>query len=148
MTANSKEKTLRKDLIWTMIYCFILGLIPILFCFWVYWYWGDLQLKADDDFIPAFIYENNLAVIRILAFEVPSATGWDPGDVPFIPNFFLDARELIDIKIAALEAYSQELRPFPHARSIEAVRARASAWGSQIGMEAAEPFVLLREIVG
>lgn len=88
------------------------------------------------------------SVKRILAFEIPSATGWDPGDLPFIPNFFLDARALIDLKIAALEAYSQELRPFPHARSIEAVRARAGVWGSQMGMEAAEPFVLLREIVG
>jgi hypothetical protein len=69
MTVN-KEKALGKDLIWIMLFCFILGLIPILSSLWVYRYWGDLQLKADDEFVPAFIYENNLAVIRILAFWV------------------------------------------------------------------------------
>ena len=75
MRAN-KEIAPGKDLIWTMLFCFVLGLIPIFFCFWVYWYWGDLQLKADDDFVPAFIYENNLAVIRILAFEVLPIMGF------------------------------------------------------------------------
>jgi nitrate reductase NapE component len=70
MTANNKGKAPEKDLIWMMFFCFTLGLIPILFCLWVYQYWGDLQLTADDEFVPAFIYEHNLAVIRILVFGI------------------------------------------------------------------------------
>jgi hypothetical protein len=75
---NAKnEKDPAKDFIWMMLFCFILGLITFLFCLGVYWYWGDLQLKADDnDSVPAFIYRNNLAVIRILAFGVLPISGF------------------------------------------------------------------------
>lgn len=84
---------------------------------------------------------------RLLAFEVPSATGWDFGAGQFAPNLFIDATELLVVKLAALDAYAPEMRPFPHVRSREAIRARATAWGTQIGLHAAEPFQLLREIV-
>ena len=84
---------------------------------------------------------------RLLSFEVPSATGWDFGGEPFVPNVFLDAHDLLETKLKAIEAYGPELRPFPHVRSLEAIRARAVAWGTQAGLEAAEPFMLLREVM-
>jgi LmbE family N-acetylglucosaminyl deacetylase len=84
---------------------------------------------------------------RLLSFETPSATGWDFGGAPFQPNVFLDARELIEIKIRAIEAYKPELRTFPHVRSVEAIRARATQWGTQMGFVAAEPFELVRELL-
>jgi hypothetical protein len=71
-----KEIVPEKDLIWTMLFCFILGILSILCCLGLLLYWGDLQLKADDEFVPAFIYENNLAVIRILAFGVLPVIGF------------------------------------------------------------------------
>lgn len=70
------ENVPAKDLIWTMFLCSILGLMTILFCFWLYWYWGDLQLKPDDEIVPAYIYEHNLAVIRILGFGVLPVMGF------------------------------------------------------------------------
>jgi N-acetylglucosamine malate deacetylase 1 len=85
-------------------------------------------------------------VRKILAFEIPSATGWDFGEAPFVPNVFLDAAGFLDLKLDAVDAYEAEIRPFPHARSRESLRLRAAAWGSQAGIAAAEPFVLIREI--
>lgn len=84
---------------------------------------------------------------KIFAFDVPSATGWDPMATAFQPNYFLDATTLIDTKMDAIAAYAEELRPFPHVRSREAIRARATAWGTQMGLASAEPFMILREIV-
>jgi len=86
-------------------------------------------------------------VRKLLAFEVPSSTGWDHAAAPFVPNLFLNAGGLLETKMKAIAAYAPELRDFPHARSLEAIRARALAWGTQAGLEAAEPFMMLREVV-
>ncbi len=87
------------------------------------------------------------SVRRILAMEVPSATGWGDPALPFVPNVFLDITQVMTKKLEAMSAYQGELRQFPHARSLPSMEARAKAWGSQVGVEAAEPFVLLREIL-
>jgi LmbE family N-acetylglucosaminyl deacetylase len=84
---------------------------------------------------------------RILAFDVPSATDWNPAATPFAPTTFIDASDTLEAKLKAMACYEGELRPFPHARSLEAIRARAVAWGTHVGLAAAEPFELLREIV-
>lgn len=87
-------------------------------------------------------------VTQILAFETPSSTEWrqpSGGTPPFEPNLFVDIGETIDAKIAAMECYESELRPYPHPRSARALRERAAYWGSVIGRETAEPFVVLRE---
>lgn len=87
-------------------------------------------------------------VRRILAFEVPSASGWDAAAPPFRPNMFLNAEGLVERKLSALAAYEGEMRPFPHARSMEGVRARHVAWGAQVGFSAAEPYELVRDLRG
>jgi hypothetical protein len=74
--SQKNEKVPVRDLIWTMLFCFILGIMSVLCCLGLFLYWGDLQLKADDDFVPAYIYENNLAVIRILAFGILPVMGF------------------------------------------------------------------------
>jgi len=84
-------------------------------------------------------------VRRILAFEVPSATGWDFDGPMFAPNVFVNAEGLLVKKLDALDAYEAEIRPFPHARSRMSLEARAVAWGSQAGIVVAEPFLLIRE---
>ena len=84
---------------------------------------------------------------RLLAFDVPSATDWNPSAPPFAPTTFIDATDTLETKLKAMACYEGELRPFPHARSLEAIRARAVAWGTHVGLAAAEPFELLREIV-
>ena len=45
-----------------------------------------------------------------------------------------------------MECYESELRDYPHPRSIRALVERAAYWGSQIGLRAAEPFRILRDL--
>ena len=89
-------------------------------------------------------------VRAIYGFEVPSATGWYPrGDGrDFSPCHFVDiSGPPLAAKERALESYSMEMRPFPHARSQPALAALARWRGASVGLEAAEAFVVLREIV-
>jgi LmbE family N-acetylglucosaminyl deacetylase len=86
---------------------------------------------------------------NLLFFEVPSATGWLPtGDASgyFIPSLYNDITLYLDKKIEALEVYREEMRPYPHARSFEAVRHLAHMRGSHVGLHAAEAFSVGRII--
>lgn len=82
----------------------------------------------------------------LLFFEVMSSTEWQtPGSAPaFMPNWYQNISEYLDLKIKALEAYSCEMRPWPHARSIEALEYLARWRGSNVGCDAAEAFMLGR----
>ena len=89
-------------------------------------------------------------VRRLLSFEVPSATEWQAGadgGAAFGPNVFTDISDTIDLKLRALSVYGGELRDFPHPRSLRAVKALAEWRGATAGFEAAEAFVLVRELV-
>ena len=87
-------------------------------------------------------------VRRLLSYEVASSTEWQPpGSAPaFQPNWFVDITAQLTRKRKALEAYSAEMRPWPHARSIEALDHLARWRGAQMGVEAAEAFCLLRQL--
>lgn len=87
-------------------------------------------------------------VQQLLFFEVASSTEWQPpGSAPaFLPNHFVDISTTLAKKLAALQAYECEMREFPHARSIEAVRHLACWRGATVGRDAAEAFVLGRHI--
>lgn len=89
------------------------------------------------------------SVRRALAFEVPSGTDQALLGIgeTFAPTVFVDIEATLDRKIAAMQAYSREMRPFPHPRSLEMLTAKARSRGAQAGLAAAEAFVLLREIV-
>jgi len=43
-----------------------------------------------------------------------------------------------------MACYESEVRPYPHPRSLEALRHRARAWGNQCCMDAAEVFMTVR----
>jgi LmbE family N-acetylglucosaminyl deacetylase len=66
---------------------------------------------------------------------------------PFDPNVFSDVSAHLEIKLAAMRCYESELRDLPHPRSLDMLRNRAEHWGSVIGVPAAEPFVLQRELL-
>lgn len=78
----------------------------------------------------------------ILSFEVPSSTGWfgTSSAGAFTPNYYVDITDTLEVKKKALAAYAEEIRPWPHARSIEAVEHLARMRGSSVGLEAAEAF--------
>lgn len=87
-------------------------------------------------------------VSKIYAIEVPSSTEWsspNPSNA-FIPTRFVDISKMREVKRRALEAYAEEMRPFPHARSFEGVEALAIWRGVSAGLPAAEAFMVLREI--
>ena len=87
-------------------------------------------------------------VRRLLSYEVASSTEWQPpGSAPtFQPNWFVDISAQWPRKREALAAYASEMRPWPHARSIEAMEHLARWRGAQVGVEAAEAFCLLRQL--
>ena len=87
-------------------------------------------------------------VRRLLSYEVASSTEWQPpgSAAAFQPNWFVDISEQWQRKREALEAYASEMRPWPHARSLEAVEHLARWRGAQVGAEAAEGFCLLRQL--
>lgn len=86
----------------------------------------------------------------ILCFETVSSTEWESpaqGTV-FTPTVWIDIAAALPAKIEALRAYEREMRPFPHARSMETVDALARLRGSQAGLHAAEAFALVRSVRG
>lgn len=87
-------------------------------------------------------------VRELLAFEVPSSTEWafQQYEPVFRADVFMDVQATIDAKVKAMELYEGEMRPFPHPRSAEALRAIARRWGSVAGVDSAEAFELVRSI--
>jgi len=88
-------------------------------------------------------------VKRLLSFEVASSTEWQPpGSAPaFHPNWFVDISDQWERKREALVAYLTEMHDWPHARSLDAVGHLARWRGAQVGVDAAEAFCLLRQLV-
>jgi LmbE family N-acetylglucosaminyl deacetylase len=86
------------------------------------------------------------SVERLYAFETASSTEWTAGsrNRAFTPNVFSDIAQELDRKLDAMRCYRSELRPYPHPRSLRALRERAAYWGSVANMSAAEPLMLLR----
>ena len=89
------------------------------------------------------------SVRRMLSYEVASSSEWQPpGSAPtFTPNWFIDISSQWDRKREALLAYASEMRAWPHARSLEALEHLARWRGAQVGVEAAEAFFLLRQVI-
>lgn len=85
------------------------------------------------------------SVREIVSFEVASSTEWN---VPytFSPRIFVDITETVGLKERALAMFTNEIREYPHPRSVEAVRAAAQRWGSVAGMRYAEAFELIRAL--
>jgi LmbE family N-acetylglucosaminyl deacetylase len=66
---------------------------------------------------------------------------------PFMPNVYIDITRTLDDKIRAMAPFVSEMRPYPHPRSPEIIRAMAQKWGSEAGVPLAEAFKLIREVV-
>jgi hypothetical protein len=60
---------------------------------------------------------------------------------------YSDISAFFDIKLNALKEYAQEMRATPHSRSYENVAALSSYRGHCVGVEKAEAFMLIRDII-
>ena len=88
---------------------------------------------------------NNLSVKKILSFEIQSSTDWALfKGKNFQPNYFIDISKHIKDKINYIRFYNEELRNYPHSRSIPAIKALASVRGTSCGVKYAEGFYLNR----
>lgn len=89
------------------------------------------------------------SVTSLRCFSTRSATEWSVPELtqPFLPNCFVDVTNTWPRKLQALEAYSEEMRNYPHSRSLAALDAESRYWGAQVGLERAEAFVQLRQII-
>ena len=85
------------------------------------------------------------SVSEILTFEVISSTEWSGhASLAFIPNVYVDIIDYWQLKLDALNAYSHELRPEPHSRSIKHLDALSKHRGACMGMNRAEAFMMVR----
>lgn len=107
---------------------------------------GDLNLDhqiAHRATMTVFRPIPESTISAIYAYEVPSATGWGTGQL-FVPDRFVAIS--VNKKMAALEPYADEMREFPHARSLSAILSLADWRGASVGMKASEAFMTLRSI--
>jgi N-acetylglucosamine malate deacetylase 1 len=112
---------------------------------------GDVNIDhqmTHDAVIAACRPQPAQTVKTLLFFEVASSTEWRPqaSGTPFTPNWFTDVSKTLPLKLAALKAYRQEMRPWPHSRSIKALEHLARWRGATIGRPAAEAFILGRTL--
>ena len=89
--------------------------------------------------------QKNMFVKDVISFEIPSSTEWYfPAE--FSPNIFVDITKEFTSKTNALKKYKNEIREFPHPRSVGALEAIAKRWGSVSGFQYAEAFSLVRKL--
>ena len=79
----------------------------------------------------------------VYVFDTASSTEWGyPRS--FVPDTWVDISQTLEQKLCAMACYESEVRPYPHPRSIDALRNRGRAWGNQVCMDAAEVFMTVR----
>jgi N-acetylglucosamine malate deacetylase 1 len=95
------------------------------------------------------VTEEGRNVREVYCYETLSETHWnfpyvEPG---FLPNVWVDVSDYLETKIRAMACFKSQIMPHPGPRSLEAVRSLARWRGSQMGMEAAESFVMVRRLI-
>lgn len=88
-------------------------------------------------------------VKKVLAYETMSETdfGMKPEDSGFRPNVFVDIESYLAKKLDILEIFESEVGDFPFPRSRKALQSLAFVRGAQCNSEAAEAFMLIKEIL-
>jgi len=88
-------------------------------------------------------------VKKIYSFEIPSSTDFSlsrKSKKIFNPNFFVEVEKTIKKKLNLLKIYKDEIKKWPHPRSLKSIKNLSMYRGSQIGKKYAEAFILVREL--
>lgn len=86
-------------------------------------------------------------VKEIYCFNTLSSTEWNFScKDKFSPNYFVDITSTINKKIDAMKCYEDEIRKFPHPRSIEGIKIQAQINGTVISRPYCEAFEVMRII--
>lgn len=101
----------------------------------------DAAVSATKTFRSPFVK-------AIYAYETLSETdfGLRPDDSGFRPNLYEDITGYLDRKIEIMSLFDGEMGEFPFPRSEECLRALATLRGAQANCNAAEAFMILKEI--
>jgi len=112
-------------------------------------YWGDMNQDHRRLFEATKIATRpipNSSIKRVLCYETPSSTEWGKNVQAFNPNHFVNISSTLKNKLKAIKQYKNEIKEFPHPRSIEGISIRAKFWGSCTGIENAEAFIILQNL--
>ena len=110
-------------------------------------HYGDLNIDHR------LVYEACLTACRpiksknpqLITFGVISSMEWNfPNS--FNPNYFVNITNYVKLKIRAMKAYENEIRKFPHPRSIENIEITAKKMGTICGKKYSEAFEIIRII--
>jgi LmbE family N-acetylglucosaminyl deacetylase len=115
---------------------------------------GDVHTDHHAVFTAALsvmktFYMRKLGVQRILSYETLSSTEAAPPQLHrlFVPNVYIDISAYLERKIEVMAMYETEQQPDPFPRGPSAIRALARYRGASIGVEYAEAFMLIREVL-
>ncbi|MDD2367118.1 MAG: PIG-L family deacetylase [Desulfuromonadaceae bacterium] len=113
---------------------------------------GDVNIdhrRIHEAVVTATRPQPGQTVKTLLFFEVQSSTEWQPpgSAQAFVPNWFIDISLTLELKMKALTVYETEMRLWPHSRSCRAVEHLARWRGAIVGCQAAEAFILGRQII-
>jgi LmbE family N-acetylglucosaminyl deacetylase len=82
----------------------------------------------------------------ILSYSIPSSTDYNPRS-NFVGNVYYDVSNTFNVKISCLkENYDSEMRSYPHTRSYKNIENLMKVAGSEVGVEYAEKFELIRSV--
>jgi len=85
-------------------------------------------------------------VKKIFCFETNSSTEWQKKEsgTLFCPNKYVDITNFIDKKLEILSLYEDEIKKFPHPRSLYWVKILSEFRGMEVGYNNAEAFEIIR----
>jgi len=109
-------------------------------------HYGDLNVdhRIVCDSVLATCESVKSNVNEIFCFEILSSTEW-AFPYTFRPNYFVDIKNEISEKIQAMKCYKNEIRKFPHPRSVEGIKNASLRWGTVSGLKCAEAFELIKK---
>ena len=112
---------------------------------------SDLNIdhrKIAEATLTAFRPEPKEKLEQLLTFEVPSATDFRilKNKKNFLPNYFVNIEKYFNYKIRAIKCYKNEIKPYPHSRSITGLKNLNRIRGNQSGLKYAEAFEIVRKI--
>ena len=112
---------------------------------------GDIHLDHQLTFLSTLVASrphqaDYPAVIAV--YETLSETNWNaPHLTPaFLPNLFVDITATLELKLQAFCRFASQVRPAPHERSVETLRALATLRGATVHRAAAEAFYIVRAV--
>ncbi len=113
---------------------------------------SDIHLDHQHTFLSALVAarpNRHVYPKKIYAYETLSETNWNAPYLTsaFHPNAFFDISDYLEMKLKAFGMHVDQVKEFPHERSLEALKALATLRGSTVHRAAAEAFFIVRDVI-